>query len=86
MNNLHVFAVYDSKAEIYGSPMFFAAKGLATRAFEDQANNPESLINKHAPDFTLFEIGTYDQDSGQFTQDKSPKSWGTALEYQNQEQ
>lgn len=78
---LMVFAVYDTKAEVYGTPMFFPAKGLATRAFDDQVNNKESLFCKHPQDFTLFQIGEYDQESGLLIPLPSPASLGTGVEY-----
>jgi hypothetical protein len=70
---LYVFAARDAKAEIYGTPMFFPTVGLATRAFSEQANNPESMICKHAEDFCLFRIGEYDQDTGLLTPLPAPE-------------
>jgi len=84
-NKLLVFSVYDSKAEVYGTPIFFAAKGLATRAFDDQANKPDSPIFQHPGDFTLFQLGEFDQDSGQLIPLPSPSSLGTGVEYKRTE-
>jgi hypothetical protein len=78
---LLVFSVFDSKAEVYGTPVFFPTKGLATRAFDDQVNNPESQISKHPGDYTLFCIGEFDMDTGQLVPLGSPASLGTGVEY-----
>jgi hypothetical protein len=76
-----IFSVYDSKAETFGTPMFFGAKGQAIRAFDDQANSgPESVIFNHPGDFTLFQIGVFDSDTGEIIP-SSPHSLGTGVEY-----
>lgn len=76
-----IFAVYDSKAEAFGMPMFFAAKGQAIRAFDDQCNDPSSMIGQHPGDFTLFELGSYDVSTGKITPLSTPASLGTGVEY-----
>ena len=78
---LLAFSVYDSKAEVYGTPIFFATKGLATRAFEDQCNKSDSPIAQHPGDFTLFHVGEFDVDTGKFETLATPASLGTGVEY-----
>jgi hypothetical protein len=78
---LLVFSVYDAKAEVYGTPVFFPTKGLATRAFEDQCNRDDSPLREHAGDFTLFQVGEFDTDTGVLIPLKSPASLGTGVEY-----
>lgn len=75
------FSVFDVKAEVYGTPIFFATKGLATRAFEEQTNKPDSPIGQHPADFTLFCIGEFEPDTGVLTPLSPPTSMGNALEY-----
>jgi hypothetical protein len=83
---LLAFSVFDAKAEVYGTPIFFATKGLATRAFEDQVNKPgESPMFAHPGDFTLFCIGDFDPDSGVLTPLPNPNSLGTGLEFRRTE-
>ncbi len=81
-----VFAVYDSKSEMFNQPMFFKAKGEAIRAFQDEANRPESAIFKHPGDYTLFLIGDYNIDTGLLTPMSTPTSLGLGLEYQQSQQ
>lgn len=65
MNTLIAFAVRDTKAEAFtGTPVFVVARGLAVRGFSDAVNNPQSEMGQHPADFTLFEIGEFDQVSG----------------------
>ncbi len=81
----YVFAVFDSKSEMFNQPMFFKAKGEALRAFEDEANRPDSAIFKHPGDYTLFLIGDYNVDTGLLTPMPTPTSLGLGVEFQNPE-
>ena len=77
------FAVYDSKATAYMSPFFFPHAGQAIRAFSDTVNDPSTSLNRHPGDFTLFQIGEFDDETGVFTA-TSPVNLGTALNYRQQ--
>lgn len=61
---LKVFSVYDVKAESYGTPMFVTHRGLAMRGFEDAVLDPRSYISKHPSDYSLYELGSWDPNSG----------------------
>lgn len=61
---LLAFAVYDAKAEAYLRPFFAETKGLAVRSFRDASNDPQHEMCRHAADYTLFEIGSFDQGTG----------------------
>lgn len=76
-----VFAVYDSAAEAYGLPFFLKSTGEAVRSFQDATNDPKSQLSKHPADFTLFEIGRYNELQASFDLLVTPKSLGKAIEY-----
>jgi len=82
---LHVFSIFDSKAEIFNTPIFLPAIGQARRTFGDQVNDKESPFNKHPEDYTLFLIGEYETDNGKITPAETPTSYGLASEYITQE-
>jgi hypothetical protein len=75
-----MFTVFDSKAEAYLPPFFLNSTGLACRSFTETSNDPNSSICKYAADYTLFEIGTFDDQKGAITQIE-PHNLGTALSY-----
>lgn len=79
-----MFAVYDSAAEAYGTPFFIKTTGEAIRGFAQATNDPKSQLHAHPQDYTLFELGEYDELSAQITQLVAPKSLGKALEYKTQ--
>jgi len=75
-----MFAIYDSKAEAYNQPLFMQSRGVAIRAFMDAANDPECPISKYPADYTLFEIGEFDNSTAVCSSHVPKISLGTALE------
>lgn len=76
-----IFTVYDSKAEAYLQPFFADTTGIATRDFEGAVNNPEHQFAKHLGDYTLFELGTFNERTAQFENLKTPLNLGLAITY-----
>lgn len=60
---LKIFAVRDEKAQAFMDPFVVPHVGQATRSFQDASSNDRSPINKHPEDYTLFQIGTFDNES-----------------------
>ncbi len=82
----YVFSTYDSKSEIFHTPMFLKTRAEAIRAFSDEANRPDSAIFKHPGDYTLFCLGEFDLESGLITPLTTPSSLGLAIEYQQKQE
>ena len=81
---LKLFACHDSKAGAFMQPFFFQATGQAIRAFSDTVNDPKTQLNRHPADFTLFELGTFDDQTGEVETIK-PLNLGVALSFLNLE-
>jgi len=79
-----IFSIYDSKAQAYLQPFFSPTKGTAIRAFADHVNNPDTDMCKHAEDFTLFEIGEFNDSNAEITLLSTPASLGLAIEHKKQ--
>lgn len=77
---LKVFAVFDSAVGAYMQPFFMQSKGQAIRAWQDTINDEKTQFHAHPSDFTLFELGEYDDQDGAFTNLPAKLSLGTALE------
>lgn len=76
-----VFSVYDSKAEAYLKPFFAPTIGLALRSMQAAVSDDQHEFCKYPGDYTLFQIGTYRDETGQL--EPNPQghvSLGTALE------
>lgn len=78
---LKIFTVYDSKVEAYAQPFLMQSKGAALRAFSDTANDKSTQYNKHPGDFTLFEIGEYDDSNAKLKNYEVKVNLGQANEF-----
>ncbi|AXL14728.1 nonstructural protein [Microviridae sp.] len=74
------FAIYDSKTEAYLPPFFVEHAGSAIRSFTDACNKDDHEFGKHPEDYTLFELGEYDSDTGQMSPYDAKKSLITGIE------
>jgi len=61
---LKVFCVYDSKLKVWATPFFDRHAGSAVRGWEEHVNDGQSMPSKYPNDYTLFELGEFDDDSG----------------------
>lgn len=61
---LNVYAIFDSASGIYDRPWCAHSDQAAIRSFTDVAQDAEHPIGKHPEDFTLFRIGTWEDDAG----------------------
>lgn len=62
---LLVFAVFDKKIGVYLQPFFQSTRGQAARTFGDNVLEPGSVIGKHPEDYSLYEIGMYEDGAGE---------------------
>lgn len=76
---MKIYSIYDSKAEAYLQPLFANTNGVAIRIFSEAVSDENHAFNKYAADYTLFEIGTFDENSGNIEGLKTPKSHVNAL-------
>jgi len=84
MSVIKIYAVYDSAVGAHMHPMFFQSRGQAVRAWLDACVDPNTQFSKHPADFTLFEIASYDEETGQFENLPAKINLGTALELTSQ--
>lgn len=75
-----MYIVYDGKSESYTLPMFHLAVGDAIRNFTQAANSKESMIGLYPEDFSLFECGEYDEQTGKFSLYKAIKHVANAID------
>lgn len=78
---LLVFTVFDSKAECYMQPFFMPTQGAATRAFQDSVNKEGHQFSQHSEDYTLFQVGEYDDATGEITPLQAHISLGNAVQF-----
>lgn len=78
---LKVFTIYDSKSEAYLPPFMMKTPGEAERALKACVNDPEHNFCKYSADFTLFEIGTWDDSTAKYSLLNTPHSLGILVEF-----
>lgn len=81
---LKMFSIYDAKAEAFSQPFFVPTKGLAIRSFTDAANDPKTNIHLYPEDYTLFELGEFDDAKALFVPLSTPNPIGLAIEFKKQ--
>jgi len=77
-----IFTIHDSKAGAYLPPIFCQTAAVAIRSFRQAAIEPTHQFHMFAADFTLFQIGEFDQLTGEIAMFESKISLGNALEHQ----
>lgn len=65
MNTLDMYAVFDTKSQLFGMPHFQKSDGVAIRSFSTACESPETELNKYPSDFSLYHIGTFHVETGE---------------------
>jgi len=65
-----IFSIYDQKAEAFYQPFFFDTIGQAKRIIHDFVKTEDHAFNKHPADYTLFSLGTFDDNNGEIDHTK----------------
>lgn len=69
-----IFSVYDAKAEAFTEPFFAPTRGVAVRSMTQAVNDPSHVFGRHPEDYTLFELGEFEAQSGSLVAHAAPQS------------
>lgn len=67
---MRMFAIKDTKMNLFMNPMFFTSRGQAIRVVTDEVNRkvegaePATTLQSHPEDVELYEIGEFDNEGG----------------------
>lgn len=64
---MRVFTIHDSASSAFMRPFFSQAPGAAIREFSDLVNGEKHPVSSHPEDYTLYEIGKFDESTGKLT-------------------
>ncbi|WNK12492.1 MAG: nonstructural protein [Microvirus sp.] len=69
---LLVFAIFDTALNAHAHPMYFQTTPLAMRSFTQEINRKDTTNQLHvnATDFSLWQLATYDDATGEFTNER----------------
>ncbi len=76
-----VFSIWDSKACLYSAPFVCVSTGVGIRAFTSMVCEVGSNLAKYPGDYGLFHLGSFDDVTGVFTNEKMPAFLGLAQEF-----
>lgn len=76
-----IYSVYDSKARTFSNPFVSMRQEMAIRDFTQAARDPQSQISNFPEDYTLFEMGEFDDEIGTFNTHSQPINLGMASLY-----
>lgn len=75
-----VFTIYDSKIAAYLPPFFMQTKPAAIRAISDCMMDATHQFAAHPEDYTLFYLGTFDDQTAKYATEETPVSLAVLIE------
>lgn len=59
-----VYSIFDSAAGVFTAPTIDISDASAVRAFQQAIANSASIMNFKPDDFSLYQVGTFDVETG----------------------
>ena len=75
---LGIFSVRDAKADCFTRPFVDHNDQTALRAWLQACRDPDTQFNKHPEDFTLYQVASFDDQTGVVTSFELPALIGQA--------
>lgn len=72
-------AVLDTKASYHGRPFTARTTGEAIRIFSDGVRDKETPMNSHPEDYVLYQIGYFDDETGNIEPEHKLLISGTSI-------
>jgi len=76
-----LFSVYDSKAAVYSNPFVSLNQAVALRDFNRAATDSNSDISRFPEDYTLVELGEFDDETSVMHLHTQPVNLGHASQF-----
>lgn len=78
---LQAFAIFDSAVGAFMEPFFAQTIEVAIRRFRSTVNHAESDMSRYPNDYSLFHVGSFEQESGMFQPLNTPHNLGLAIQF-----
>lgn len=62
-----VCSVFDTKAAVYSNPFYSVNTAVAARDFAHGCNDPNSALHRNPDDYILYQVASFDDETGLFT-------------------
>ena len=76
-----LFSIFDSAAKGFLPPFDAPTVEVAIRMFRATVNQPESQFSKFPEDYTLFQVGEFDHETGFLAATEAPIPLGVAITF-----
>lgn len=63
-----VYSIFDATAQVFTAPTIDISDASAVRAFQQAVANAGSVMNFKPEDFSLYQIGTFDVETGRLAE------------------
>lgn len=67
---MNIYSVFDRAVEAYTPPFCQPSNNAAIRAIKNELANPDSQLAKHSTDFELWQLGQFNEQTGDVTPHK----------------
>jgi len=78
---LKMFSIYDAKAKAYFPPFYLVNSAMAVRVLSDCVNDPSHAFSRNPSDYSLFEVGVFDDSNAVIVPAKAPDFIALSAEY-----
>ena len=78
-----IYSIHDSKAQAYLPPFYLHNKNMAIRSFSDAVQDQTTAFYRHPEDYSLWEIGEFDDITGEIIYYTPHHALGTGVDYIN---
>jgi hypothetical protein len=79
----NVFSIYDEKADAFLPPFILPNANMAKRVFSDCVNSDTHQFGLNPMDYTLYELGQFNDADGQFSLQRTKQSHGNGVEFRS---
>lgn len=77
----NIFTVYDNAAARFLEPFHAPTIEYALRQFRQTVNTPDHLFSRFPEDYTLFHVGSMNQETGVLTAFDAPRNLGVGITF-----
>lgn len=70
---LSMYSVYDKRSKVYNPPQSFSNEGVALRDYQTQFRKEGTMVNQYPEDYTICEVGVWDDQTGVTAPNKDPR-------------
>lgn len=76
-----VFSIQDIKGVLYADPFMAMSHAEALRTLQGLAQNPQTTIHQWPEDYVLYQVGTFNTQTGELGTMDAPFSLGSAAQF-----